>query len=87
MNNPMMQGSDGMNTNPHNIILTVFYRMGFVGLIIFLTLYLRLIKHIKYSSVGICFITASLFGVVFESVTQLVFWILFYLELNYYKSN
>ena len=87
MNNPMMQGSDGMNTNPHNIILTVFYRMGFVGLIIFLTLYLRLIKNIKYSSVGICFITASLFGVVFESVTQLVFWILFYLELNYYKSN
>tara|TARA_X000001036_G_scaffold422832_1_gene446159 strand:- start:617 stop:1846 length:1230 start_codon:yes stop_codon:yes gene_type:complete len=87
MNNPMMQGSDGLNINPHNIILTVFYRMGFVGLVLFLTLYLKLIKGVKYSSVGICFITASLFGVVFESVTQLVFWILVYLELNYYKSN
>jgi len=87
LKNPLMQGYDGLNVNPHNILLTVVYRIGFVGLLIFIYLFYKIVRKNFISSVGLTFFTVSLFGVVFESINQIIFWILIYLEHNYQTKN
>ena len=82
-----MKGYDGLNVNPHNILLTVVYRIGVVGLLIFTYLFYKIVRKKYVSSVGLTFITVSLFGVVFESINQIIFWILIYLEHMYETKN
>ena len=87
LKNPLMKGYDGLNVNPHNILLTVVYRIGVVGLLIFTYLFYKIVRKKYVSSVGLTFITVSLFGVVFESINQIIFWILIYLEHMYETKN
>jgi len=70
------------NYSPHNILLTVLYYGGFVNLILFCLLMLNINKQVSklVSPTLITFFIASLFGVVFESVTQIIFWQLIVLE-------
>ena len=43
LKNPLMKGYDGLNVNPHNILLTVVYRIGVVGLLIFTYLFYKIV--------------------------------------------
>lgn len=83
--NPWKNGRDGLNNFPHNFLLTIFYRLGLLGLFLnLLIIYLIIRKNESQfpSVVLITFLTVSLFDVVFEGVTQLVFWLFIYLENN-----
>ena len=80
---PWKNGRDGLNNYPHNFLLTIFYRLGIIGLIFNLLIIYHIFKlniSKNFSVVFVTFLTVSLFDVVFEGVTQLVFWIFVYLE-------
>lgn len=86
METPLRSGYDGLNIHPHNFFLTVFYRMGLVGLVFIILIFLLIFKKTKYllfSPSLIAFIIVGSFGVVFEGFTQLVFWIYIYIENNF----
>lgn len=83
--NPWKNGRDGLNNFPHNFLLSILYRMGLLGLFLnLLIVYLITRKNESRfpSVVLVTFLTVSLFDVVFEGVTQLVFWLFIYLENN-----
>lgn len=70
------------NYSPHNILLTVLYYGGFVNLILFFLLIFNINKKVSklISPTLITFFIGGLFGVVFESVTQIIFWQFILLE-------
>lgn len=70
------------NYSPHNILLTILYYGGFVNLILFCLLIVNINKKVSklISPTLIVFFIGGLFGVVFESVTQIIFWQLILLE-------
>ena len=64
------------NYSPHNILLVVLYYGGIINLVLFTLLVVKINKKISnsISPTLVVFVIGSLFGVVFESVTQIIFW-------------
>lgn len=78
------------NTSAHNIFLQAFYHGGILNFILFLFVLFKInfLKSAKYSSPTlIAFIISGSFGVVFETVNQLLFWFLIFIEKESFKIN
>lgn len=90
MQTPLRGGYDGQNTYPHNFFLTVFYRLGFIGIFFITTMLLFIFKDKKYTIYSpslVTFVIVGSFGVVFEGFTQLIFWIYIYIENNFSSTS
>lgn len=76
-------------TSPHNIFLYVFYHGGLISLLIFIYMLFKISKldGTKIPSPTLIgFIISGLFGVVFETVNQLIFWAFLILEKEMVKK-
>lgn len=78
------------NTSAHNILLQSLYHGGVLNMFLFMLILYR-ISNLKGTKIPsptlVVFFISGFFGVVFETVNQLVFWSFVYLENKIYINN